>query len=477
MAEENNTPEVVEAKINDLDPRFIRQLENAEKSIDKNPAYVIEICSSILSKYPSCVEVRKIMRQAQFKKFGKGNALAKIGAAVQGAVFSMQAAAKIKKGQAFEVIAEAEKLLSACPVNEGALKTLASAAASLGYWGTVAEAYQAIAQFKPSDEKNLVALADALVKSKQPDAAMQVCERILRANPANGDAQALARSASVLKTMDKGKWEDTDTSATKKVKDAEETLNRQKETSSVNDEETLNRMVERLAAQIQTDPENINLYREICGHLRTLKRFDDGLEYVRKARQQPLGKGDTTFEKLEQSFLIASMEQRVALLKQRIADNPGDAEAKSELADLKKREHDAKLENAKQMVERYPNDFNYRYELGMLLFDDGKLDEAIMQFQISQRSPKVRQQSLLGLGRAFTSGKKYDLAVDQLLTAKKESKIMNDAKKEIIYELGTAYELMGKAEEAFNEYKEIYSADISYRDVAAKINAYYNNKQ
>ena len=99
-----------------------------------------------------------------------------------------------------------------------------------------------------------------------------------------------------------------------------------------------------------------------------------------------------------------------------------------------------------------------------------------MQFQISQRSPKVRAQSLLGLGRAFTMGKKYDLAVDQLETAKKESKIMNDSKKEIIYELGTAYELMGKPEQAFNEFKEIYSADISYKDVAAKINAYYAKK-
>ena len=476
MADENTTPEIIETTIRDLDPRFIRQLENAEKSIDKNPAYVIDICSTILAKYPSCVEVRKILRQAQFKKYGKGSPVAKIVATIQGLIFSMQAGAKIKKGQALEVMADAEKMLSVCPQNEGALKTLATAAESLQYWGTVAEAYQAISQFKSDDEKTLLALAGALVKSKQPDSAMQVCERILRKNPSNGDAQALARSASVIKTMDKGDWEDTNKSATEKQKDAEEALKRAKETSSVNDEETLARMVERLSAQIQTDPENINLYREICGHLRTLKRFDEALDFVRKARQQPLGKGDTTFEKMEQGFLIASMDQRIANLKAKLESNPDDEATKAELAEVQKQEHDIKLENAKQMVERYPNDFNYRYELGMLMFEDGNLDDAIMQFQISQRSPKVRLQSLLGLGRAFTQGKKYDLAVDQLETAKKESKIMNEAKKEIIYELGTAYELMGKAEQAFNEFKEIYSADISYRDVAAKINAYYASK-
>lgn len=53
---------------------------------------------------------------------------------------------------------------------------------------------------------------------------------------------------------------------------------------------------------------------------------------------------------------------------------------------------------------------------------------------------------------------------------------MNDSKKEIIYELATAYELMGQADKAFNEYKEIYSADISYKDVSDKINAYYASK-
>ena len=98
MADENTTPEIIETTIRDLDPRFIRQLENAEKSIDKNPAYVIDICSTILAKYPSCVEVRKILRQAQFKKYGKGSPVAKIVATIQGLIFSMQAGAKIKKG-------------------------------------------------------------------------------------------------------------------------------------------------------------------------------------------------------------------------------------------------------------------------------------------------------------------------------------------------------------------------------------------
>ena len=50
---------------------------------------------------------------------------------------------------------------------------------------------------------------------------------------------------------------------------------------------------------------------------------------------------------------------------------------------------------------------------------------------------------------------------------------MDDTKKDIIYELGTCLELMGKADAAIEEFKAIYSEDIGFRDVADKINAFY----
>ncbi|MBO5254699.1 MAG: hypothetical protein J6B07_02625 [Opitutales bacterium] len=96
--------------------------------------------------------------------------------------------------------------------------------------------------------------------------------------------------------------------------------------------------------------------------------------------------------------------------------------------------------------------------------------------QTAQRSPKHRMQSLLGLGRAFSMGGKFDLAVDQLITAKNESKLMNDDKKEVIYELASTYEKMGNKDAAFAEYKEIYQIDASYKDVSAKVDFYYSQK-
>ncbi len=472
--ESQTQEEIKETLISEIDPRYARQIENAEKTLAKSPDYAIDICNTVLGKYPNCVEVRKILRQAQYAKYGKGSPVAKVVAAVKTALFAVKAKSMIKNGDAIGVIARVEQLLGACPDNPAAVRLLVEAADSIGYFGVSATGYMALAHYAPT-EANLLALANAYVKNKQPDEAMQVCETILSKNRANGEAQALARTASVMKTMNKGKWEEGG-SARNKVKDAKEQLARERQTSSVNDEETLKQFVEELRGKIAADVQNINLYRDMCKYLRELRWYSEALKYVRQARQQPLGAGDTTLEKLENDLVVQELEQKIAALKKQLSEKPDDAALKNELDAALKNEHAIKLANAKEMVERYPNDFNYRYTLGSLYLADGVLDEAIKQLQVAQRSPKVRLQSLLGLGRAFFLGGKFDLAVEQLLTAKNEAKIMNDAKKEIIYELATVYEKMGKGDLAFAEYKEIYTIDASYKDVSAKVDFYYSHK-
>ena len=67
----------------------------------------------------------------------------------------------------------------------------------------------------------------------------------------------------------------------------------------------------------------------------------------------------------------------------------------------------------------------------------------------------------------------YDLAARRFETAIAEKEIFDDEKKEIIYELGSVLEKQGKTEEAINQFKQIYEIDIGYRDVAAKVDAYY----
>ena len=56
---------------------------------------------------------------------------------------------------------------------------------------------------------------------------------------------------------------------------------------------------------------------------------------------------------------------------------------------------------------------------------------------------------------------------------KLETEAMNEMRKEILYLLGTLLDQAGRSAEAMARFKEIYQADINFKDVAEKINQSY----
>ena len=131
------------------------------------------------------------------------------------------------------------------------------------------------------------------------------------------------------------------------------------------------------------------------------------------------------------------------------------------------------LQLAQDFVTRNPGDLDGRYRLAELLFDAGHTEQAIAEYQQTQKNPKLRLSSLLGMARCFRKRGLIDLAIAQLSTAKSELSEMSDLKKEVIYELGCCYESLKQSEEAIAEFKAIYTEDIGFRDVAVKINRHY----
>ena len=132
------------------------------------------------------------------------------------------------------------------------------------------------------------------------------------------------------------------------------------------------------------------------------------------------------------------------------------------------------LEQGRKRADKYPNDLQMRFELGELYLKAGKLAEAIAEFQKAQNNPHKRIQALSYLGQCFSSRGMNDLAARTLQNAIKEKVVFDDEKKELIYSLGCVLEKMGKKEEAIEQFKLIYETDIGYKDVAAKVDAYYS---
>lgn len=464
-----------EIALKDLDTRLQKQIENARKAVDKNPSYAVDILSNILSRHPACLEARKILRQAQQRATkGKAKGLGGLLSKMTSIPFTMGSESKIKKDPA-KAIESAEQILNANPENVTGHKILAAAAEELKLYSTAVFAYEAVRQIDPKNAENIKALMSVYIQTGQSEEAIRIGEAAYRANPADDEVQALIKKASVEQTMEKGRWEE-DKSFRDKLKDEDESQKLEQAGRAKTGESGLRALIEEAKKGVEAEPGNMNFYREIASNYRKLEDYDSALEWVGKARQLEAGRADVNLERLVGTLKREKMQKAIAVVEKRLEGNPQDAAAQAELEKLRAEERAFRLEQCEGLVQRYPNEYSYRYELGELYFEDGETDKAIKELQMALRSPKVRVGALILLGKAYLAKGFHDLAAEQLTTAKSEIPGMTDQKKDVLYELGSAYEQQGDMDKAMIEFKALYGADISYRDVAQKIDAFYSKK-
>jgi tetratricopeptide (TPR) repeat protein len=464
-----------EIALKDLDTRLQKQIENARKAVDKNPSYAVDILSNILSRHPACLEARKILRQAQQRATkGKAKGLGGLLSKMTSIPFTMGSESKIKKDPA-KAIESAEQILNANPENVAGHKILAAAAEELKLYSTAVFAYESVRQIDPKNTENIKALMSVYIQTGQSEEAIRIGEAAYRANPADDEVQALIKKASVEQTMEKGRWEE-DKSFRDKLKDEDESQKLEQAGRAKTGESGLRALIEEAKKGVEAEPDNMNFYREIASNYRKLEDYDSALEWVGKARQLEAGRADVNLERLVGTLKREKMQKAILVVEKRLESNPQDAAAQAELEKLRAEERAFRLEQCEGLVQRYPNEYSYRYELGELYFEDGETDKAIKELQMALRSPKVRVGALILLGKAYLAKGFHDLAAEQLTTAKSEIPGMTDQKKDVLYELGSAYEQQGDMDKAMVEFKALYGADISYRDVAQKIDAFYSKK-
>ena len=464
-----------EIPLKDLDNRLQKQIENARKAIDKNPSYAVDILANIVSRNPACLEARKFLRQSQQRSSkGKSKGLGGLFNKVTNIPFSMGGDAKIKKDPQ-KAIDSAEQMLNSNPDNVAAHKIIGVAAEILELDSTAVFAYETINKLEPSNTENVKALMTVLIKTGQSEEAIRIGDAAYRANPADDEVQALIKKASVEQTMEKGKWEE-DKSFREKLKDEDESQKLEQAGRAKTGEAGLRSMIKDAQEAVASAPDNMNYYREIASNYRKLGEYDNALEWVAKARELEAGRADINLERMVGTLQREKMQKAIADVEARLEENPEEATAQAELDKLRAEERAFRLEQSEELVQRYPNEYSYRYELGELYLEDGEVDKAIKELQMALRSPKVRVGSLVLLGKAYLDKGFHDLAAEQLNTAKSEIPGITDQKKDVLYQLGTAYEQQGDMDKAMVEFKTLYGADISYRDVSQKIDDFYSKK-
>jgi tetratricopeptide (TPR) repeat protein len=466
------TSPMPEVPVSSLDPRVQKQIENSQIALQRGQLdYVLDVTTQVLKNAPGCLPVRRLQRVAQLRQIaGKTKLFAKAFGSVTQAGFLFGGGKK----EPSKLLEAAERMLSNDPTSVPALKMLAEAAHGLDLPETVAFAWEAIHELHPADREALLNLGEAYLAAKRPKDALRAADELLKLKPQDGDGLALMRKAAVAQTTDKGNWEEKG-SFRDKLKDEAQAVMLEQASKVVTSEEMTQKLIDEALERLKSQPDNLNHYRSIVDGYKKLDKLEQAVEYIRKARSLPAGAADTTLAKQESDLQTAILERRIQEIEARVALSPGDAALVESLAKARREFAEIQLAEAKSFVERYPNDYGARFTLANLHYAAGDFQNAIANYQQAQKNPKVRIQAITGMGKALKARKMFDLAVAQFQTAKGELQVMDDLKKDVIYELASCFESMGKKNEAITEFKIIYSEDIGFRDVADKINAFYSS--
>lgn len=463
---------MAEKSVSQVPRHWREQYDKGKAAFDrKNYDYAVAIFSQILEQEPAFYDCRVALRASQFKKSGGGSGFFK--KIVSGTTSSPLVA----KGQVElmrdpkDALKTAEQILNSDPNSAAGHKLLGEAAMLCDLPKTAVLSLEIAAKNAPKDEDIKKNLARAYSSAGMGDKAEAIFAELMRLHPNDLRLVQELKDISAKKTLEEGGYEALaggQGSYRDILKDKERAVSMEQENRHHKAEDEAARMITELEGKLAQEPNNLKLLRTVAELYDQQKDYDKALETYQRMVSQEGGSSDASLQKVIADTKVRRFDHLVSQLD---PNAPDYAEKSSQI----QVERDAfKLSQAEERVARYPNDLVLRYDLAVLYFQNGKIGEAIKEFQKAQSNPAKRLSCLSYLGQCYAKRRMFDLAARSLQNAIKEKLTFDEEKKEMIYALGGVLEEMGKKEESMDQYKAIYEVDASYKDVAEKVEKFYS---
>jgi len=449
-----------------LKPKVRELFDRGFSALDRgNLDYAMDMLLDCLKLEPGFLEARTYLRAASVRKFKEGNngKFAQAMGTAAGMPKIIAARANLAK-KPLRTLQTAEELLRKNPLNPQFVYLLCDAAVALNMPEVAVQSLEIIRDHSEKDDADMLyRLAQAYLENEQPQEARTAFERLMVLKPKDQDLIKEYKDITAIATMKQGGWGSAD-SYRDIIKDSAEAETIEQELKVVKSEGDILALVNDARAKIESEPDNINYRRALADLYTKAEKFEEAIEALTEA-QVVTGGTDPQLDRALSTVHIKIFDRDIAKIRE-TGDEAGVAEHEKKKAEFQ-------FEDARTRVERYPNDREFKYEYGVMLFAREDYDEAIKQLQLARQNPNRRISALLYLARCFKAKKQFDLARDQLQLAASELHTMDNMKKSILYELGDLSERTGEKEAAINYFKEIYSVDIGYQDVAQKIEQAY----
>ena len=462
MAEKNINEIAREARL-----LFVKANEAAQR---ENLDYAITLFNQVLEKEPGFFDCRKALRAAQLQKAGSGGGFLK---KMWGSASSSPQVAKAKMAMGknpAEAMAIAEQILNGDPNSSGAHRIIVEAANALELPQTAVMSLDIMVKNSPKDKNLAIEFAHAVgTAGGDTGPAERILAELLRNSPNDGELNQALKDLSARKTLDQGGYnalEGGQGSYRDILKDKQQATSLEQEKRVVKSEDVTERLIGEDEARLKTEPNNLKVVRRLAELYAQKKQFERALELYERIKNSEMG-NDPSLERAIADTIVRRFDARLEQL------DPAAPDYAEQSARIQAEKLDFQVTECQKRVEKYPTDLTIRFEMGQFYFQVGKISEAIQEFQKAQQNPHKRLAAMSFLAQCFAKRKMFDLAARTLQNAIKEKPVFDEEKKDLVYNLGCVLESMGKKEEAIEQFKQIYEMDAGYKDVTAKVEAFY----
>lgn len=459
----------------ELTPRQRETFKKARQAAQRdNFDYVVSLLLQLLKEAPTFLDGRKLLRETCIRKSKAGSRIMQSLSSLSSAPALMKAQSLAKKnGQ--EAIVILESVLVDDPYNEQANNLLSHIARDQDMVETACFAHEILQRAKPTDIPNLLELGKLYLELKDPRA-LEVFEAVLDVDPRNNDALSNLKAAEAIRTMEKAGWGEAG-DYRQLIKDSDEAEQLEQTARISKSHDAIDKLIAEHYGHFQADPNNVLEARKIGDLYRQKGDLPNALAFFEHAHQL-VNKADPHIERTLFEIRVQQYDELIRQWEKFIQENPDHPEHAQHAQTLetnRKERADLVLSEARARVAKYPNDLQFRFELGEALLHAGQHSDAIPELQAALRQPSFRVRAMTLLSLCFRAKGMLDMAAKRLEEADAELRVIDDTKKDVLYNLGLVYEEMGQREKAIEAFKKIYEADYGYRDVAKRVEDSYRS--
>ncbi len=367
-------------------------------------------------------------------------------------------------GRHLAVVRSCDLGLERDPNDTNLASLLGDALEALGHKEEALAAWLSMLEADPKCLPALKAAARLHYAVKQIPQAMECLDRAHALDRNDPEVERLRKNLAAEGTLAASNYT-TATSSRDVIRDKDSLRRNEQSQRLQRSADTLDQDIDALTARHAEDPANSDLRRQLVKSLQEAGRADEAESLLVAALERAPGD-----EAVQDALGDCRLARNEAALK--AAHAAGDSAAEQRL-----REERTALEitEFERRVRFAPGDGALRLRLARAQYRAGgpaATDRAIEHFQAIVADPRYLLDARQGLGACFFRKGLYPLAARQFEGALAASGgLGSDRGKEICYHLGLVCERQNDRSGAAARYLQIYEVDISYRDVAAKIEA------